>query len=101
QATLTETDAKGLPHRITRTYRVRIPKGATDGQRLRLAGKGGKGRGGGKDGDLYIRLELAPHPLYRVDGRDLYLDLPLAPWEAVLGAAVQIPTPAGPVELSI
>ena len=101
QATLPQIDEQGLPHRVTRTFRVKIPKGATDGQRLRLAGKGGPGRGGGKDGDLYVRLELAPHPLYRVDGRDLYLDLPLAPWEAVLGAAVEIPTLAGLVELSI
>jgi curved DNA-binding protein len=101
QAALPQTDAQGLPHRVPRTFRVKIPKGAADGQRLRLAGKGGAGRGGGRAGDLYIRLELAPHPLFRVDGRDLFLDLPLAPWEAVLGAAVEIPTLAGPVELSV
>ncbi|TCS32596.1 curved DNA-binding protein [Paucimonas lemoignei] len=98
---LPEYDEHGLPHRAPHTFRVTIPKGATEGQRLRLAGKGGPGRNGGKPGDLYIVLHIAPHPLYRVSGRDLYLDLPLAPWEAVLGAAVEIPTPAGSVELSI
>lgn len=98
---LPEYDVHGLPHRVSRTFRVTIPKGATDGQRLRLGGKGGPGRSGGKAGDLYIVLRLTAHPLYRVSGRDLYLDLPLAPWEAVLGGPVQIPTPGGSVELNI
>ncbi len=98
---LPEYDEHGLPHRVPHTFRVTIPKGATEGQRLRLAGKGGPGRNGGKPGDLYIVLHIAAHPLYRVSGRDLYLDLPLAPWEAALGAAVEIPTPGGPVELNI
>jgi curved DNA-binding protein len=96
-----EYDEHGLPHRVARTFRVKIPKGATEGQRLRLAGKGGPGRNGGKPGDLYIVLGIAPHPWYRVSGRDLYLDLPLAPWEAVLGAKIEIPTPGGKVELNI
>ncbi|MDB5762213.1 MAG: molecular chaperone DnaJ [Herminiimonas sp.] len=98
---LPEYDEHGLPHRVSHTFRVTIPKGAVEGQRLRLAGKGGPGRNGGKPGDLYIVLAIAPHPLYRVSGRDLYLDLPLAPWEAVLGAAVEIPTLGGNVELNI
>ena len=98
---LPEYDDKGLPHRVPRTFRVSIPKGAADGQRLRLAGKGGPGRNGGKHGDLYVVLSIAPHRLFRVIGRDLYLDLPLAPWEAVLGATVEIPTLAGSVELNI
>ena len=96
-----EYDAQGLAHRVTRTFRVRVPKGLQDGQRLRLAGKGGPGIGGGKNGDLYIMMVLAPHPRYRVSGRDLYTDLPLAPWEAVLGGAVQVPTLGGTVELTI
>ena len=96
-----EYDEHGLPHRAARTFRVRIPKGATEGQRLRLAGKGGPGRNGGKPGDLYIVLGIAPHPWYRVSGRDLHLDLPLAPWEAVLGTQAEIPTPGGKVELTI
>jgi curved DNA-binding protein len=98
---LPEYDEHGLPHRVARTFRVTIPKGAMEGQRLRLAGKGGPGRNGGKPGDLYIVLRIAPHPLFRVSGRDLYLDLPLAPWEAVLGATVELPTLGGNVELNI
>jgi curved DNA-binding protein len=66
-----------------------------------LAGKGGPGFNGGRPGDLYVALALQEHPLYRVSGRDLYMDLPLAPWEAVLGATVPIPTLAGSVELKV
>ena len=96
-----EVGSDGLPHRVSKTFRVKIPKGAEDGQRLRLAGKGAPGRAGGPNGDLYIVLTLQPHPLYRVVGRDLYLDLPIAPWEAVLGAAVEVPTLAGTVEMNV
>lgn len=94
-------DAQGLPHRVPRTYRVRIPKGAADGQRLRLAGKGGTGLNGGRPGDLYLIIRIEPHPAYRVDGRDLYTDLTLSPWEATLGGPVQISTLGGPVEMTI
>ena len=96
-----EAGDDGLPHRVAKTFRVTIPKGAQDGQRLRLGGKGGPGRNGGRNGDLYVVLALQAHPIYRVTGRDLYLDLPLAPWEAVLGASVEVPTLAGTVELNI
>jgi curved DNA-binding protein len=96
-----EYDENGLPHRVSHTFRVNIPKGAMSGQRLRLAGKGGPGRNGGKSGDLYIVLTIAPHPLYRISERDLYFDLSLTPWEAALGAAVEIPTLGGDVELNI
>ena len=99
--TVPEYDAKGLLHRVPRIFKVRIPKGATDGQRLRLAGRGGKGLNGGRDGDLYLTVALRPHPLFRVSGHDLYLDLPLAPWEAVLGATVEVPTLGGPVRLKV
>ncbi|WP_334186704.1 DnaJ C-terminal domain-containing protein [Noviherbaspirillum sp.] len=98
---LPEYDQNGLAHRVTRTFRITVPKGAADGQRLRLAGKGGPGFNGGRPGDLYVALALQPHPLYRVSGRDLYIDLPLAPWEAVLGADIKIPTLAGAVELTV
>jgi curved DNA-binding protein len=98
---LPEVDQHGLPHRVPKTFRVTIPKGATEGQRLRLSGKGGPGRHGSRNGDLYLVLSIAPHPLYRVVGRDLYMDLPLTPWEAVLGATVGIPTLAGDVELDV
>ncbi len=96
-----EYDEHGTLHRTPRTYRVKIPKGAEDGQRLRLSGKGGQGQDGGKHGDLYVVMKVIPHPLYRVSGKDLYIDLPLAPWEAVLGAAVLVPTLGGKVELNI
>jgi curved DNA-binding protein len=98
---LPEVDAQGLVHRVPRTFRINVPKGATSGQRLRLAGKGGPGLNGGKPGDLFVVLEFAPHPIYRVNGRDLQMDLPLTPWEAVLGAKVKLPTLAGIVELTI
>ncbi len=98
---LPEPDQYGMSRRIARTFRVSIPKGAAEGHRLRLTGKGGAGRNGGKPGDLYVKLTFKPHSLYRVAGRDLYFDLPLAPWEAVLGATVEIPTLGGMVELKI
>lgn len=94
-------DEYGRVHREARTVDARIPKGATNGQRLRLRGQGGKGRNGGRDGDLYLNITLRPHRLYRVNGHDLYLDLPLAPWEAALGATVEVPTLAGQVHLKI
>jgi curved DNA-binding protein len=96
-----EYDADGRLHRTPHVFKARIPKGATDGQRLRLPGKGGKGLNGGRDGDLYLNISLKPHPLYRAAGHDLYLDLPLAPWEAVLGTAVEVPTPGGVVRLKV
>ncbi|MGH8284026.1 MAG: DnaJ C-terminal domain-containing protein [Gammaproteobacteria bacterium] len=98
---LPEYDAHGVPHHTPHAFKTRIPKGATDRQRLRIPGKGGKGFNGGRDGDLYLNISLRPHPLFRVNGHDLYLDLPLAPWEAVLGASVEIPTPGGTVRLKI
>ncbi|MCR4331323.1 MAG: J domain-containing protein [Sulfuricaulis sp.] len=99
--TVPEYDQHGRLHRVERSFKARIPKGATDGQRLRLRGKGGKGVGGGADGDLYLKIALHPHALYRVSGHDLYLDLPLTPWEAALGALVEVPTLNGPVHLKV
>ncbi|HTS23301.1 MAG TPA: DnaJ C-terminal domain-containing protein [Casimicrobiaceae bacterium] len=96
-----EYDERGLVHRVARSFKARIPKGATDGQRLRVPGKGGKGFHGGRDGDLYLDIALEPHPLFRVSGHDLYIDLPLAPWEAVLGTTVELPTPGAPVLLKV
>jgi curved DNA-binding protein len=96
-----EFDDKGNARRVPRRIKVRIPKGVTDGQQLRIPGKGGKGVDGGADGDLYLDIVVEPHPLYRVSGQDLYLDLPLAPWEAVLGTTVRLPTPAGAVSLKV
>jgi curved DNA-binding protein len=96
-----EYDEEGRAKRVQRSFKARIPPGVTDGERLRLAGKGGKGVNGGRDGDLYINVKLLPHRLFRVSGRDLYLDLPLAAWEAVLGTNVEIPTLSGTVRLKI
>jgi len=94
-------DEQGRMHREPRTFETRIPRGATDGQRLRLRGQGGKGRNGGRDGDLYLNIKLLPHKIYRVDGHDLYIDLPLTPWEAALGATIEVPTLAGAVNLVV
>jgi len=94
-------DAQGHLELAERHLKVRIPKGVTAGQHIRLAGQGAAGAAPGTAGDLYLEIAFRPHPLYRVDGRDLYLDLPVAPWEAALGASVKTPAPGGPVELKI
>jgi curved DNA-binding protein len=78
-----------------RTLDVTIPAGVVDGQRIRLRGQGARGTGGAEAGDLYLVVRIAPHPRYRVNGRDLQVLLPLAPWEAALGATVDIDTPGG------
>jgi curved DNA-binding protein len=77
-----ERDEAGRLRRAPRTIRARVPPGATNGQRLRLRGQGAPGINGGPAGDMYLTIELLPHRLYRVSDHDLYLDLPLAPWEA-------------------
>ncbi|GGQ38126.1 DnaJ C-terminal domain-containing protein [Couchioplanes azureus] len=84
-----------------RSYEVDIPAGVTDGQRIRLAGQGAGGLGGGPRGDLYLVVRLAPHPRYRVDGRDITVELPVAPWEGALGASVPVDTPGGPVQVQV
>ena len=91
----------GLIRRVPRSFKARIAKGASEGQRLRLPGKGGKGLSGGRDGDLYLIIHLLPHPLFRASGHDLYIDLPLTPWEAALGATVEVPTLHGAVHLKV
>ena len=80
---------------------VRIPKGVTEGQNIRLKGKGSSSTPGGPVGDLYLEVHFAPHPVYRPEGRDLYLDLPVAPWEAALGQKIILPTPDGKVDLKL
>ena len=96
-----ELDATGHVVNRERTLNVKIPKGVKEGQRIRLSGQGAPGMGEGPAGDLYLEINFKPHSLYRVEGRDLYLDLPVAPWEAALGATVKTPTPKGPVDLKI
>jgi len=85
----------------TRTLNVAIPKGILDGQRLRLAGQGGPGIGNAPRGDLYLAIALDGQQRYRVAGRDVTTELPLAPWEAALGAEVVVPTPSGPVTVTV
>ncbi|MGC9163238.1 MAG: DnaJ C-terminal domain-containing protein [Thiomonas sp.] len=96
-----EIDAQGRVVTRERTLRVQIPKGVRAGQHIRLAGQGAPGLGEGGAGDLYLEVAFNPHSIYRVEGRDVFVDLPLAPWEAALGAEVQAPTPDGMVELKI
>lgn len=84
-----------------RDYEVEIPPGVRDGQRIRLAGEGAEGTGGGPRGDLFLRVRIRPHRRFRLDGRDVYLDLPTAPWEAALGATVRVPTLRGGARLRI
>ena len=96
-----EWDPDGGVRRVPHRVKARIPRGVTDGEKLRVPGKGGKGANGGPNGDLYLDIEVQTHPFYRVDGQDLYVDLPLAPWEAVLGTSVKLPTPAGAVTLKV
>jgi curved DNA-binding protein len=85
----------------TRTLNVRIPKGITEGQRIRLAGQGSPGLGGGPAGDLYLEVGFRPHRHFHADKRDIFLDLPITPWEAALGQTVTVPTLGGSVELRI
>lgn len=84
-----------------RTLKVTLPAGVIEGQKIRLAGQGSPGHSGGPAGDLYLEIGFRPHRLFQVEGRDITLTLPVAPWEAALGATVQTPTLAGPVELRI
>lgn len=84
-----------------KTYEVKIPVGIMSGRKIRLSGQGGEGMGGGPRGDLYLKIEIEPHAVYRLKDRDIYVDLPVAPWEAVLGADVQLTTLSGQVTLKI
>lgn len=96
QRTLSVSDVDG-----PRTIDVVIPAGVVDGQRIRLRGQGGQGSGGGEAGDLYLVVRIAPHPRYRLEGRDLHVQLPLAPWEAALGSTVDVDTPGGPATVRV
>ena len=105
-----EEAAEGGKRRLTladpdtgsaRTFMVNIPKGILSGQRIRLSGQGGKGMGGGQAGDLYLSVEIEPHPYFRLEGRDLYTTLQVAPWEAALGARVTMRTLDGSVRVKV
>lgn len=101
QLEVPEPGPQGTMVRVPRTIKVRIPKGAAEGQRLRLTGKGGAGTQGGRAGDLYLRIAFKPHAWFKSSGHDLNLDVPLTPWEAALGASVEIPTLSGKVRLKV
>ncbi|MFM7640412.1 MAG: DnaJ C-terminal domain-containing protein [Cyanobium sp.] len=96
-----EVGADGRVERRSKTARIRIPKGVSDGERLRVPRQGGPGLGNGKPGDLYLDLRLECHPLFQVAGHDVYMELPLAPWEAALGGQVDVPTLDGRVQLRV
>jgi curved DNA-binding protein len=96
-----EIDAQGRMSVRHHEIEFVIPKGVRAGQHIRLAGQGGAAIGQGRPGDLYLEVAFRPHAHYRVDQRDVYLDLPVAPWEAALGAQIEAPTPAGAVELTV
>jgi curved DNA-binding protein len=96
-----KTDAEGRLTLETRALTVRIPKGIREGQTIRLAGQGGPGLGGTPAGDLLLEVQFRPHPRYRTEGRDLHLGLPVAPWEAALGAVIPVEMPDGGLKVRI
>lgn len=96
-----QVDSSGHVRTRQRTLNVKIPKGVKQGQRIRLGGQGSPGMGQGQAGDLYLEIEFKPHRFYTVEGRDVYLQLPVTPWEAALGATIKVTTPGGPVDLKI
>jgi len=93
--------ADGRPQMQAKTLEVNIPKGVKDGAKIRLSGQGSPGMGGGPAGDLLLQVSIAEHPLFRLEGLSVVHDLRLAPWEAVLGCTVRIPTLDGPVDMNI
>ena len=96
-----DLDEQGRVMPRMRQLNVQIPAGIHEGQQIRLAGQGGPGIGGAPAGDLYLQVRFAPHPLFRAEGRDIFLELPLTPWEAALGAKIPVPTLGGRVEMQI
>jgi len=96
-----EPDGRGQVRSKLRNLRVKIPAGVRNGQRIRLQGQGSPGVAGGKPGDLYLEVHIEPHPLFHLRGKDILLDLPVAPWEAALGATLNVPTLGGEVEMKI
>lgn len=98
----TETGANGTPHTVSKRYDVKIPPGITEGARIRLVGQGGKpAKKGQPAGDLFLKVHIAPHPALKVDGHDLLVEVPVSPWEAALGAQVEVPTLDGHIKMTI
>lgn len=96
-----ELNAAGHVGTRERVLNIKIPKGIGAGQQIRLSGQGAPGFNGGPGGDLYLEVAFKPHPRYRIVGRDIYLDIPVTPWEAALGATIKVPTPGGSVDLKV
>ncbi len=94
-------DGEGRPRPFTQQLNVRIPPGAVDGQQIRVAAQGQAGTGGAPPGDLFLQVRLLPHRWFRTEGRDVWLDLPITPWEAALGETVRVPTLGGRVDLKV
>lgn len=94
-------DAQGQVVLDERSLNVKIPRGVREGQHIRLAGQGGGGLGGAPAGDLYLEVHFTPDPRWRVQGSDVHATVPVAPWEAALGAAIEVATPTGPVQVSV
>ncbi|MDA8365056.1 MAG: DnaJ domain-containing protein [Gammaproteobacteria bacterium] len=101
QLAVPEWDARGGRVLRDRKLQVQIPAGVIPGQQIRLAGQGTPGMAGGPPGDLYLEVALQPHPLFQAEGHDIYLNLPLAPWEAALGGQITVPTLGGKVDVRI
>lgn len=97
----TKTLTLGTAGQAQRRLKVKIPAGVTDGQKIRLKGQGEPSPGGSESGDLLIRVVIKPHRHFQLDGQDVYLTLPVSPWEAALGATVAVPTLGGKVDLNI
>jgi curved DNA-binding protein len=101
QLQMPEAGPAGRLQQAVKTIKVTVPPGALPGQQLRLSKQGGPGSGGGENGDLYLEIDISPHRLYSLKGHDVYLTLPVAPWEAALGADIKIPTLGGRVGLKL
>lgn len=101
QLRVPEINRNGVMHETTRTIKVNIPAGTLPGTQLRLAQQGAPGLGGAAAGDLYLEIEVEPHKLFTLQGHDVYLTLPVAPWEAALGADIKVPTLGGTVGLKL
>ena len=98
---ISEPDAHGRLHEKNRSLKINIPKGVTPGQQLRLANQGSPGMGGAPSGDLYLEIDIHPHKLFTLQGKDIYITVPITPWEAALGAKIKIPTLGGSVDMKI
>jgi len=101
QLSVPEITQDGQMHTTQRTLKVKIPAGVTQGQKIRLAGQGAPGIGGAPNGDLYLEIDLQSHPHFHADGADIYLNLPVTPWELALGATMAVPTLGGTVQLKV